>query len=88
MLVLLIFVFHKFATELLPLIDVRIRVFLNISRTNGLNETKFCIQFTIDTILVGIVNSCFFSQICNRVTVLDSCQILFLTQYFENELTK
>ena len=37
--------------------------------------TKFCIHIIIDKIYVGIVNSCF-SQICNRVTALDSCQNL------------
>ena len=39
----------------------------------------------IDKINIGIVNSCF-SQICNRVMALDSCQNLVFTQYLENEL--
>ena len=47
----------------------------------------FCIIIIIDKILVGIVNGCFL-QICNRVTALDSCQNLVLTQYLENELKK
>ena len=65
--------FGKFATELRPLIDVRIWFLLNILRKKSQNETKFCIHIIIDKILVGIVNSCF-SQICNRVAALDSCQ--------------
>ena len=40
----------------------------------------------IDKIYIGIVNSCF-SQICNRVMALDSCQNLVVTQYLEIELT-
>ena len=62
--------FRKFATELRPLIDVRIWVLLNILRTNLQIETKFCINIIIDKIYVDIVNHCF-SQICNRVTALD-----------------
>ena len=84
--VLLIFVFPKFATELWPLIDVRIWFLINILRTNSQYKTKFCINITIDKIYVGIVNSCF-SQICNRVTALDSCHSLVFTQFLENELT-
>ena len=62
--------FGKFATELLPLIDVRIEFLLNVLKTNRPIKTKFCIHITIDTIYFGIVNSCF-SQIGNRVTALD-----------------
>ena len=62
--------FGKFATELRPLIDVRIEFLLNISKTNRPTRTKFCIHIIIDKIYVGIVNHCF-SQICNRVTALD-----------------
>ena len=54
---------------------------------NGQNLTKFGVHSIIDKIYVGIVNHCF-SQICNRVTALDSCQNLFFTQYLENELTE
>ena len=79
--------FRKFARELRSLIDVRIWFLLNILRTNWQNKTKFCIHIIIDKIYVGIVNSCF-SQICNRVTALDSCQNLVFTQYLENKLTK
>ena len=62
--------FHKIATEVRPLIDVRIPLPLNILRTNGQNSTKFCIHINIDKILVGIVKH-HFSQICNRVMALD-----------------
>ena len=62
--------FGKFATELLPLIDVRIEFLFNISKRNRLIKTKFCKHIIINKIYVGIVNHCF-SQICNRVTALD-----------------
>ena len=62
--------FGKFATELRPLIDVRIEFLLNILKTNRPIETKFCIHIIIDTINNGIVNHCF-SQICIRFTALD-----------------
>ena len=60
--------FGKFATALLPLIDVRIEFLFNISKTN--RPIKFCKHIIIDKIYAGIVNHCF-SQICNRVTALD-----------------
>ena len=62
--------FGKFATELRPLIDVRIWFLLNILKTNRPIKTKFCIHIIIDKIYVGIVNHCF-SQICKTVTALD-----------------
>ena len=62
--------FSKFATELRPLIDVRILFLLNILKMYRLIKTKFCIHIIIDKIDVGILNHCF-SQICNRVTALD-----------------
>ena len=62
--------FGKFATELLPLIDVIIEFLFNISKTNRLIKTKFCKHIIIDKIYVGIVNHCF-SQIGKRVTALD-----------------
>ena len=60
--------FGKFATELLPLIDVRIEFLL--LKTNRPIKTKFCIHIIIDKIYFGIVNRCF-SQIGIRVTALD-----------------
>ena len=53
--------FGKFATEFLPLIDVRIEFLLNILKTNRPIKTKLCINI-IDKIYFGIVNRCF-SQI-------------------------
>ena len=79
--------FGKFATELRPLIDVRIKFLLNILKTNRPIKTKFCIHIIIDKIYVGIVNHCF-SQICNRVTALDWHQNLVFAQYHEKEFTK
>ena len=55
--------FGKFATELLPLIDVRIEFLFNISKTNRPIETKFCKQIIIDKINAGIVNHCFFANL-------------------------
>ena len=79
--------FGKFATELLPLIDVRIEFFFNILKTNRPIKTKICKHIIIDKIYFGIVNRCF-SQIGNRVTALDLRQNLVFAQYLENELTK
>ena len=62
--------FGKFATELRPLIDVRIEFLLNILKRNRSSKTKFCIHIIIDKIYVGNVNHIFL-QICNRVTALD-----------------
>ena len=69
--------FGKFATELRPLIDVRIEFLLNILKTNRPIKTKFCIHIIIEKIYVGDVNHCF-SQICNRVTPLIDVRIWFL----------
>ena len=62
--------FVKFATELRPLIDVRIKFLLNILKTNRPIKTKFCIHIIIDKIYVVICKSLFFA-ICNSVTALD-----------------
>ena len=40
--------FGKFATELLPLIDVRTEFLFNISKTNRPIKTKFCKHNIID----------------------------------------
>ena len=69
-LVLYIVIFRKFATELWPLIDVRIQFLFNILQIDGHNVTKSCLNIIIDKIYVGIINH-YFSQICNRVTALD-----------------
>ena len=62
--------FRKFATELLPLIDVRNEFLFNILKTNRPIKAKFCIHIIIDKIYFGIVNRCF-SPIGNRVAALD-----------------
>ena len=62
--------FGKFATELLPLIDVRFELLFNIFKTNRPIKTKFCEHIIIDKIYFGNVNRCF-SQIGKRVTALD-----------------
>ena len=62
--------FGKFASELLPLIDVRIEFLLNILKTIRPIKTKFCIHIIIGKIYFGIVNHCFL-QIGKRVTTLD-----------------
>ena len=55
--------FGKFATELRPLIDVRIKYLLNILKTNRLIKTKFCIHIIIDKIYVVICKSLFFPNL-------------------------
>ena len=65
--------FGKFATELLPLIDVRIEFLFNISKTNRPIKTKFCKHIIIDKIFIGIVKRCF-----NRVTALIDVKVWFL----------
>ena len=77
--------FHKFITELWPLIDVRISFLLNVLRTNWWNLTKFWIYIDTDTIWIGIV-SCQFSQTYYRVMALDWCQNFVSDQYLENKL--
>ena len=55
--------FGKFATELRPLIDVRIKFLLNILKTNRLIKTKFCIHIIIDKIYFFICKSLFFTNL-------------------------
>ena len=62
--------FGKFATELLPFIDVRIEFLFNILKKKRRIKTKFCKYLIINKIYFGIVNRCFL-QIGNRVTALD-----------------
>ena len=59
-----------FATELRPLIDIRIKFLLNILKTNRPIKTKFCIHIIIARSTLLFVNHCF-SQICNRLTAHD-----------------
>ena len=46
--------FYKFASELWPLIDIKIQFLFNISRMKGQNLTKFCIHIIIDKVYVGL----------------------------------
>ena len=55
--------FGKFATELRPLIDVRIKFLLNILKTNRPSRTKFCIHIIIDKIYGFICKSLFFANL-------------------------
>ena len=55
--------FCKFATELQPLIDVRIKFLLNILKTNRPIKTKFCIHIIIDKIYVVMCKSLFFANL-------------------------
>ena len=55
--------FGKFATELWPLIDVRIEFLLNISKMNRPIKTKFCIHIIIEKIYVVICKSLFFANL-------------------------
>ena len=54
--------FVNFATELRPLIDVRIKFLLNILKTNRSIKTKFCIHIIIDKIYVVICKLLFFAN--------------------------
>ena len=54
--------FGKFATELRPLIDVRIEFLLNILKTKRPIKTKFCIHIIIDKIYFDICKSLFFAD--------------------------
>ena len=55
--------FGKFATELRPLIDVRIKFLLNILKTNRQIKTKFCVHIIIDKIYIGFCKSLFFANL-------------------------
>ena len=55
--------FDKFATELRPLIDVRIKFLLSILKTNRPIMTKFCIHIIVDRIYVVICKSLFFANL-------------------------
>ena len=70
--------FGKFATELRPLIDVRIKFLLNILKTNRPIKTEFCsIHIIIDKIYVVICKSLFFLQIATELLPLLDVRICF-----------
>ena len=60
----------KFATELLPLIDVRVEFLFNILKTNRPFKTKFCKHIMIDKIYFCIVNHCFFCKLATELRPL------------------
>ena len=62
--------FSKFATELRPLIDVRIKFLLNILKTNKPIKPKFCIHIIIDKIYVVICKSLFFCKFATELRPL------------------
>ena len=71
--------FGKFATELRPLIDVRIKFLLNIWKTNRPIKTKFCIHIIIDKINIRIVNLIFvFRKFATELRPLIDVRIWFL----------
>ena len=69
--------FGKFATELLPLIDVRIEFLFNILKTNIPIKTKFCKHIIINKIYFGIVNRCF-RKLATELRPLIDVKIWFL----------
>ena len=80
--------YGKFATELRPLIDVRIGFLINILKTNRPIKTKFCIHIIIDKIYVVICKSLIFCKFATELRPLIDVRILVFAQYLENELTK
>ena len=70
--------FGKFATELLPLIDVRIEFLFNILKTNRPIKTKFCKHIIIDKIYIGIVNLVFLRKLATELQSLIDVKIWFL----------
>ena len=70
--------FGKFAAELRPLIDVRIKFLLNILKTNRPIKTKFCIHIIIDKIYVVICKSFVFRKFATELRPLIDVRIWFL----------
>ena len=70
--------YGKFATELRPLIDVRIKFLLNILKTNRPIKTKFCIHIITDKIYVVICNSIVFRKFATELRPLIDIRIWFL----------
>ena len=69
--------FCKFATELLPLIDVRIEFLFNILKTYRPIKTKFCIHIIIVKIYFGIV-IVVFRKLARELRPLIDVKIWFL----------
>ena len=70
--------FGKFATELLPLIEIRIEFLFNILKTNIPIKTKFCKHIIIDNNYFCIVNRCFFRKLTTELRPLIDVKICFL----------
>ena len=62
--------FGKFATELRPLTDVRIKFLLNILKRIDRLRPNFVYTLSSTRSTLLFVNHCFL-QICNRVTAFD-----------------
>ena len=67
--------FGKFATELRPLIDVRIKFLLNILKTNRPIKTMVCIHIIIDKIYIVICKSLFFCKLATELQPLIDVRI-------------
>ena len=74
--------FGKFATELRPLIDVRIKFLLNILKTNRPIKTKFCIHNIIDKIYVILCKFIVFSKFATELPPLIDVRTWFLLNFF------
>ena len=70
--------FGKFATELLPLIDVRIEFLFNILKTNGPIKTKFCKHNCHRQDLLWYCKSFFFRKLATELRPLIDVKIWFL----------
>ena len=70
--------FGKFATELRPLIDVRIKFLLNILKMNRPIKTKFYIHIIIHKIYVVICKSLLFCKFATELRPLIDVRFWFL----------
>ena len=70
--------FGKFATELLPLIDVRIEFLFNILRTNKQIETKFLYTHYHRQDLLWYCKSLFFCKLATELQPLIDVRIWYL----------
>ena len=78
-------IFHilLICNRVMPLMDVRILVLLNIFRTNGQNLTRLYKCIYIDKICVNRIFTCYLLQICNKVMALVWQQDFVSVQYLE-----
>ena len=80
-------IFHilLICNRVMPLMDVRILVLLNIFRTNGQNLTRLYKCIYIDKICVNRSFTCYLLQICNKVMALVWQQDFVSVQYLEDK---